>query len=244
MAAGAEDIHQASPGMIGGPVTVSSTFPYWPRSVCSISSPSTRYGPRPRRGGGDQLLQLVRQGIARDDERQHPRVQPRGNERDGDRERGQHRAIGTVAAGTEAFISFPPGTIGGPVKVSSTVPVLASQRVQYFQSFNEVWAETAAQASTTLHFTWYDFVSSPGFTNDNIHLFNPSVTTTSVTVTLPGATSQTVTVPAGGRLVMLQGPDRRPGDDCLHLAANPCFAARSVLPILQRDLGFLGGPYQ
>jgi hypothetical protein len=110
---------------------------------------------------------------------------------------GGAASVGVIPAGTEGFISFPAGTIGGPVKVSSTLPVLASQRVQYYQSFNEVWAETAAQATTTLHFAWYDFVSSPGFTNDNIHLLNPGVASVSVTVALPGATSQMVTVPAG-----------------------------------------------
>jgi hypothetical protein len=43
----------------------------------------------------------------------------------------------SVAAGAEAYVSFPPGTIGGPVKVSSTQPVFVAQRVQYYQSFNE-----------------------------------------------------------------------------------------------------------
>jgi hypothetical protein len=46
----------------------------------------------------------------------------------------------TVAPGTEVYLAFPAGTIGGPVKVSSTQPVLASQRVQYYSSFNEIWA--------------------------------------------------------------------------------------------------------
>ena len=46
----------------------------------------------------------------------------------------------TVAPGAESFVSFPPGTIGGPATVASDVPVLASQRVQYYSSFNEIWA--------------------------------------------------------------------------------------------------------
>jgi hypothetical protein len=37
-------------------------------------------------------------------------------------------------------VAFPAGTIGGPVTVTSNVPVLASQRVQYYSSFNEIWA--------------------------------------------------------------------------------------------------------
>jgi hypothetical protein len=46
----------------------------------------------------------------------------------------------TVGANQEVFITFPAGTIGGPVTISATQPVLASQRVQYFSSFNEIWA--------------------------------------------------------------------------------------------------------
>jgi hypothetical protein len=102
----------------------------------------------------------------------------------------------TVAAGAEAFVTFPAGSIGGPVKVSSSQPLLASQRVQYYASFNEVWAESAAQAATTSYMNWYD-KASPGMFNDNIHLLNPGATSANVTVSLPGATAQTVTVAAG-----------------------------------------------
>src|SRR5450759_2232197 len=80
--------------------------------------------------------------------------------------------------------------------VSSSQPVLASQRVQYFSTFNEVWAESAAQAAPTSHVTWYD-KASPGMFNDNIHLLNPGGTSANVTVSLPGATPQTVSVAAG-----------------------------------------------
>jgi len=41
-------------------------------------------------------------------------------------------------SGGEQIFSCP-GGFGGPVTVSSNQPVLASQRVQYYQSFNEVW---------------------------------------------------------------------------------------------------------
>jgi len=46
----------------------------------------------------------------------------------------------TVGPNAEAYVAFPAGTIGGPVTVSSTQSVLASQRVQYYSSFNEIWA--------------------------------------------------------------------------------------------------------
>src|SRR5207237_396214 len=43
----------------------------------------------------------------------------------------------TVAAGGGAYVTFPRGTIGGPVTVTSTQPVIASQRVQFNSTFNE-----------------------------------------------------------------------------------------------------------
>jgi hypothetical protein len=101
----------------------------------------------------------------------------------------------TVAAGAEAFVTFPAGTIGGAVTVSSTQPVLASQRVQYFSTFNEVWAESAGQASAASYVNWYD-KASPGMNNDNIHVVNPNGTSTNVTVSVAGFPSHTVTVGA------------------------------------------------
>jgi len=109
---------------------------------------------------------------------------------------GAPSQMATVAAGAEAFVSFPVGKIGGPVTVSSTAPVLASQRVQYYSSFNEVWAEGAAQATASSHFNWFD-KASPGMFNDNIHLFNPGGTGALVSVSLPGATTQMATVAPG-----------------------------------------------
>src|SRR5207244_12100986 len=89
------------------------------------------------------------------------------------------------------------GTIGGPVSVTAAPPVRAWQRVQYYSSFNEVWAQTANQAATTSYVNWYD-KASPGMNNDNIHLMNPGGSTATVTVTLAGATTQMVDVAAGG----------------------------------------------
>src|SRR5437868_3845432 len=101
-----------------------------------------------------------------------------------------------VGAGAGAYVTFPKGSIGGPVVVSSTQPVLASQRVQYYSSFNEVWAQSAAQAATTSYVNWYDKASA-GMNNDNIHLLNPGSVSATVTVSLPGATAVVATVDAG-----------------------------------------------
>jgi outer membrane protein assembly factor BamB len=116
----------------------------------------------------------------------------------------------TVAAGAETYVNFPVGTIGGPVTISSSQPVLASQRVQYNQTFNEVWAASGTLAATTSYLNWYD-KASPGMFNDNIHLLNPGLTRASVTVGLPGASPQTVSLAAGAETYvnfpgMLGGP--------------------------------------
>jgi len=104
----------------------------------------------------------------------------------------------SVQAGAERYISFPPGTIGGPVVVTvlSGPAVQASQRVQYFQSFNEVWAMTAAQAATTSYINWFDR-ASPGMVGDNIHVLNPQTSAATVTVSLSGQTPINFSLPAG-----------------------------------------------
>jgi hypothetical protein len=94
----------------------------------------------------------------------------------------------TVAGNAQQLVTFPVGTIGGPVTVSSSQPVLASQRVQYFQSFNEVPSQSGGQAAATNHRMWFDKASA-GMTGDNIHVINTSNTTADVTVTLLGATT-------------------------------------------------------
>src|SRR5207244_9590668 len=79
----------------------------------------------------------------------------------------------SVPAGTETYVTFGKGKIGGPVIVTSDKAIRASQRVQYYSTFNEVWAQTAAQATTTSYINWYD-KASPGMNNDNIHLLKSS----------------------------------------------------------------------
>ena len=102
----------------------------------------------------------------------------------------------TVGSGVETYVTFPPGTIGGPVMVSSTQPVIASQRVTFKQSFNEEWANPQSKATTKSYFSWYDS-ASPGVAYDNIHFLNPGNTTANVTVSVSGAASQTVSVAPG-----------------------------------------------
>jgi IPT/TIG domain len=79
----------------------------------------------------------------------------------------------TVNPGRDNYFSFPSGTIGGPVTLTSSQPVLASLRAWYYQSFNEVQGRAATAAAMTQYFPWYD-VASAGVNADTIHLTNES----------------------------------------------------------------------
>jgi hypothetical protein len=131
-----------------------------------------------------------------------------------------------VAAGAEAFVTLPAGTIGGPVSVSSTQPVLASQRVQYYQSFNEVWSGPAGQAALTSYVTWFDR-ATPGMVGDNVHLLNPGGTPATVTVSLAGATAIHVTVGAGAESYVSFGPGVL-GGPVVITSSQPVLAASRV----------------
>jgi len=96
-------------------------------------------------------------------------------------------------------VSFGVGKIGGPIKITASQPVLASQRVQYYASFNEVWAEGSAQALLSSHLMWFDR-ATPGMVGDNIHVLNPGTATANVTVTLPGQNPIAFSIAAGSEV--------------------------------------------
>jgi hypothetical protein len=133
----------------------------------------------------------------------------------------------TIASGAEAYFSFPKGTIGGPITVTSSQPVLATQRVQYYSSFKEVWAEGAAQAAATTYLNWYD-KASPGMFIDNIHVIDPGSTGANVTVSLPGATDQVLTVPAGSE-ANVSFPAGTIGGPILVRSTQPVLASQRVV---------------
>ncbi len=103
----------------------------------------------------------------------------------------------TLANATETYVSFAQGTIGGPVSINSDQFILASQRVQYNQSFNEVWAQAAGSAALVNYINWFDKAST-GFLNDNIHLLNPGATPSTVAVSVQGGTPVVAVVQPGG----------------------------------------------
>lgn len=102
----------------------------------------------------------------------------------------------TLPSLAETYVTSAPGHIGGPITVTSDQPVLSSQRVQYFQSFNETPSESAAQALTTSHIMWFDKATA-GMSNDNIHVLNAGTVSANVMVSLTGASPATFALAAG-----------------------------------------------
>jgi hypothetical protein len=132
----------------------------------------------------------------------------------------------TLAPGQEGHVTFPKGKIGGPVKVSADVNVLAWQRVQYYQSFNEVASATPAQALTTSYIMWFDR-ATPGMVGDNVHVLNPGTTAATVTVNLAGILQVTVTV-APGAEAHLTFPAGKIGGPITITSDQPVLGAQRV----------------
>jgi len=103
----------------------------------------------------------------------------------------------TIPAQGQATYSFA-GKSGGPITISASLPVIASQRVRYKNSTSEVYAVPVTKASVKLMLNWYDLV---GFSSDNIHIANPNGSSATVTVTV-GTHTKTVTVGGQGAAVV------------------------------------------
>ncbi|GAC1657628.1 MAG: hypothetical protein NVS9B1_15880 [Candidatus Dormibacteraceae bacterium] len=129
--------------------------------------------------------------------------------------------------GAETVLTFPPGVLGGPVQVQSNLPVVASQRVQFNQSFNEIAAGKAANACTTCYFTWYDN-ASPGMLSDNVHLVNPGALALTGTVSMPGQVPIPFSIGPGlGTFVAF--PSGTIGGPVTIAASQPVLASQRVM---------------
>jgi spore germination protein YaaH len=131
-----------------------------------------------------------------------------------------------LQAREETYVTFPHGTIGGPVKITSDQPVLATQRVQFNQSFNEVVARSAAQATTSSYFNWFDR-ATPGMMADNIHILNPGATAANVTVSLAGS-SPVVFALQAGQETYVSFPFGRIGGPVTVTSNQPVLASQRV----------------
>jgi len=122
---------------------------------------------------------------------------------------GNVKSSGTIAAGSNKVISLP-GTIGGPVEVSTSQPVYATQRVVYNGSFNEIPAAPSSDLSTKSYFPWYDY-ASPGANGDWIVIANVGTTSANVQIKIGGVTKVSTIVSPGKNRVytffrLIDGP--------------------------------------
>lgn len=103
----------------------------------------------------------------------------------------------TLGGGQEGYYGFAPGAYGGPVKISVTSgpAVLASQRVTYYSSFDEVNAMNPANADYSLFLMYYGI--NTDYTADWIHILNPGSSTSNGTVTV-GSSTLNFSIAAGG----------------------------------------------
>jgi hypothetical protein len=149
----------------------------------------------------------------------------------------------SVAGGQESYYSFPQGTIGGPVTVAvgSGPAVIASQRVTYYGSFNEVLAKPAGAAAMTNYFNWYDKASS-GMYQDNIHLLNPGASTASGTVAISGGPSQNFSVGAGQETYLTFGQGTIGGPVIVTVTSGPAVLAAQRVTYYQSFNEVAGTP--
>ncbi|MBI5871266.1 MAG: hypothetical protein HZB44_10010 [Actinobacteria bacterium] len=99
-------------------------------------------------------------------------------------------------AETPAF----PGVMGGPVQVSTTQPLISSQRVIYKNSFNEIPAVPDNTLESAYYFTWYDSNPAGGVKGDWILIGNQGNTNAIVDVYIAGVLKGTYNIPVGGRV--------------------------------------------
>jgi hypothetical protein len=136
----------------------------------------------------------------------------------------------SVAPGAQTYVTFSAGQIGGPIAVKFDQPVLASQRVQYFQSFNEVPSMALRQTQLVNHLMWFDN-ATPGMSTDNIHIYVPRidpVPTLNITVSVPGAAPIQMTFNGADDEVYVTFPAGTIGGPVTITTDRPVLAAQRV----------------
>jgi len=98
-----------------------------------------------------------------------------------------------VQPGQAAATNFP-GVVGGPLRVRSSIPVFASQRVVGFGDFTEIIGLPSWYTFTETWFTWYDMRSASW---DAIHFLNPGGDTATVSIFIAGTLRGTVSLAQG-----------------------------------------------
>ncbi|HZD04490.1 MAG TPA: hypothetical protein VE173_06220, partial [Longimicrobiales bacterium] len=106
-------------------------------------------------------------------------------------------ASGSIAPGQKVTPTF--NTMGGPVEVTASDRVIASQRIVWGPSFEEVPGYPNEAMASAYHWTWYDQAEGPGVTNW-VLIANPGTTAVNATVKIAGTPRWSGAIPAGGRV--------------------------------------------
>jgi hypothetical protein len=106
---------------------------------------------------------------------------------------GTSRATLSLGPGAATYQTFP-GLVGGPVRVVSDQPIWVTQRIVGWGGWKEVFGVPTTLATTSWYFTWYVM---KGASWNAIHIINPSATDATVEVYVAGVLKGTITVPAG-----------------------------------------------
>ena len=117
----------------------------------------------------------------------------------------------------EQYLSFPVGTIGGPLKLASDQPIVATQRVIYYDAFQETAFHSVASSATDIWFNWYDN-ASPCFLADNVHLTNAGGAAVSGSMAMPGRPTLAFTLNPGQETILNWGAGTMGGP--VHIAAS------------------------
>ncbi len=110
---------------------------------------------------------------------------------------GNKVAAGTINAGERVTPTFP-GVMGGPVEVITSGLVIASQRVVWGPSFDELAGYRYSQLKNSYTWTWYDQLSA-GATNW-VLVANPGSSPVSYEIRIGGGTVAAGTINPGDRI--------------------------------------------
>lgn len=105
-----------------------------------------------------------------------------------------------IAVAAPAVTPQFPGIMGGPVTVATDQPLIASQRVLYKNSFNEIPGVSETSLESTYYFTWYDSKTENGMKGDWIIIGNQGRDSATVQVYIGGFLQGTYDVPVGDRV--------------------------------------------
>jgi len=137
------------------------------------------------------------------------------------------------AEGRDRVIPTFPGVMGGSVEVTADGNIIASQRILWGNSFEEVPGYDTAALSSAYHWTWYDQQSAGA--RNWVLVANPNATSVFYEIKVGGVVRSSGTIAAGGRVIptfggVMGGPVQvEAWTDSSRVTAADVFASQRVL---------------